>query len=262
MTDRAKNETCDAFLGGRMRLIQPRQGNRASIDAILLAAAVPLRSGDLCADLGAGTGAAGLALGVRVPGGRIALVDKDEATLALAAENITLNALRERVFTVHCDISGESACFDDAGLPPGSCAAVMANPPYYEPGTVRVSPDRGREAAFIALDTTLDQWVRVAARLLRPKGVFAVVHRPEALTGLLAACRNRFGGIEILPIHARPGAPAIRIIVRAIKASRAPLKLLPPFTLHETEGSAFTGAAAKVLSGIEILPLDESGAGA
>ena len=58
----------DAVLGGRLRLRQPLKGHRVGHDAILLAAATGGRSGEHAADLGAGVGAAGLALAARVGG--------------------------------------------------------------------------------------------------------------------------------------------------------------------------------------------------
>ena len=45
--------TEDGFLGGQLRLRQPKGGHRAGHDAILLAAATPARSGDRVVDLGA-----------------------------------------------------------------------------------------------------------------------------------------------------------------------------------------------------------------
>jgi len=60
--------TEDAFLGGGLRLRQPKSGHRAGHDAMLLAAATPARSGDRVVDLGAGVGAAGLAVAKRVAG--------------------------------------------------------------------------------------------------------------------------------------------------------------------------------------------------
>ena len=58
----------DAVLGGRLRLRQPRRGHRVGHDAILLAAATGGRAGEQAVDLGAGVGAAGLALAARVAG--------------------------------------------------------------------------------------------------------------------------------------------------------------------------------------------------
>src|SRR4030088_999267 len=78
MTDPSGELTEDAFLGGRLRLRQPKSGHRAGHDAMLLAAATSARSGDRVVDFGAGVGAAGLALATRIPGIRIVLVEIDE----------------------------------------------------------------------------------------------------------------------------------------------------------------------------------------
>ena len=50
--------TQNAFLGGLVRLWQPRRGYRAGADPVLLAAAVPARGGQSVLDLGCGAGAA------------------------------------------------------------------------------------------------------------------------------------------------------------------------------------------------------------
>src|SRR2546428_11590636 len=89
--------TEDAALGGRLRLQQPARGHRVGHDAILLAAACPARAGERAVDLGAGVGAAGLALAARVPGTAVTLVEIDSRLAALAAENAQLNGLAPRL---------------------------------------------------------------------------------------------------------------------------------------------------------------------
>src|SRR5688572_25642885 len=83
--------TDDAVLDGRLRLRQPNKGHRVGHDAILLAAATAAKKGEHAVDLGSGVGAAGLALGSRVEGLRVTLVDVDPALVALAAENAERN---------------------------------------------------------------------------------------------------------------------------------------------------------------------------
>ena len=90
----------DAVLGGRLRLRQPKRGHRVGHDAILLAAACPREPGDKVVDLGAGVGAAGLALAARVPGTTVTLVEIDPKLAALAGENARLNGLEARVRAV------------------------------------------------------------------------------------------------------------------------------------------------------------------
>ena len=67
--------TDDAALGGRLKLLQPERGHRFGHDAILLAASVAARPGESIVELGAGVGAAALALLARVPGANAVLVE-------------------------------------------------------------------------------------------------------------------------------------------------------------------------------------------
>src|SRR6201991_197513 len=106
--------TEDAFLGGRLRLRQPKSGHRAGHDAMLLAAATPARSGDRVVDFGAGVGAAGLALAVRNPGIRIVLVEIDELLVELARGNAASNRIEANVIAM--DLASGADAFAGAGL--------------------------------------------------------------------------------------------------------------------------------------------------
>src|SRR5262245_57307531 len=90
----------DAVLGGKLRLKQPSGGHRVGHDAILLAAACSAHAGERVVDLGAGVGAAGLALAYRIDGAKVVLVEVDAALAALAAENAQLNGRSARVSAV------------------------------------------------------------------------------------------------------------------------------------------------------------------
>src|SRR5512140_1536549 len=79
--------TEDAFLGGQLRLRPPKSGHRAGHDAMLLAAATSARAGDRVVDLGAGVGAARLAVARRVAGVKLVLVAIDAALATLARGN-------------------------------------------------------------------------------------------------------------------------------------------------------------------------------
>ena len=60
--------------------------------------------------------------------------------------------------------------------------------------------------------------------------------------------------MAVLPIHGRMGQPAIRVLVRAIKGSRAPMTLWPGLMLNDEDGRP-TVAAEAVLRNAEALPL-------
>src|SRR5579872_1462488 len=105
----------DAVLGGRLVLRQPRQGHRFGHDAILLAAASTGGAGEHAVDLGAGVGAAGLALANRIAGLKVTLAEIDPGLTALAAENAERNGLADRVRAVCLDAAAPAAAFAAAG---------------------------------------------------------------------------------------------------------------------------------------------------
>lgn len=222
----------DRLLDGRLVLRQPKRGHRAGSDAILLAAAIPdLGDGPLL-DIGAGVGTIGLAVALAQPGLRVVLIERDPELAALAAGNIILNHLDERVSAVAGDIAGPAATL---GLQPASFACVAMNPPFYPPREHRASPVPNRRAAHVA-EGTLEPWLKAARRLLRPGGRIALIHRAEALAEVLDGLATGFGDVAVRPVHALADRPAIRIVVTAILNSRKPAALLPAFVLNTPDG--------------------------
>jgi tRNA1(Val) A37 N6-methylase TrmN6 len=246
--------TEDAVLGGALRLRQPRRGHRVGHDAILLAAACPAQAGEHVVDLGAGVGAAGLALAVRALDIAVTLVEIDPHLAALAADNAALNGMAARVRSVVLDAAAPARAFAAAGLAPESVARVLMNPPFNDPVRQKTSPDRRRRLAHAAPREAVAAWIRTAARLLRPRGTLTVIFRADGLVDLGRALDSVFGAITVLPVYPKPDEPAIRILVRATKASRAPLALLPGLVLSDAEGHP-TPQAEAVLRAGAILPL-------
>jgi tRNA1(Val) A37 N6-methylase TrmN6 len=238
--------TEDAVLGGRLRLRQPKRGHRVGHDAILLAAACPARKGDAAVDLGAGVGAAGLALAARVPDTTVALVEIDPKLAALAAENARLNRMETRVRAVALDVTAPSRAFAAAGLAADSVAHVLMNPPFNDSQRQRSSPDAGRALAHVAPRAVLAAWIKTATRLIRPRGTLTLIWRADGLADVLTALAPAFGAVAVTPVHPAPGKPAIRVLVTAVKASRAPLVLAPPLVLADATGRP-TAAAEAVL---------------
>lgn len=252
MTELPDGLTEDAFLGGQLRLRQPKAGHRAGHDAMLLAAATAARPGDRIAEFGAGVGAAGLALARRVPETRIVLIEIDEALAALARQNAALNAIEADVIAM--DVASGSGVFAAAGLAPDSFDVVLMNPPFNESRRHRPSPHRSRKRAHVADATTLDSWVGASRRILKTGGVLTLIWRADALPEVLATLDDGFGGLTILPVHGTASAPAIRVLVRAIKGGRAPTALHPGLMLNDESGVPTT-QAQEILAGKRTLPL-------
>jgi tRNA1(Val) A37 N6-methylase TrmN6 len=237
----------DAWLGGRLTLLQPMRGHRVGSDAALLVAATGAPEGRI-ADVGAGVGAVGLALLGRHDRSSADLVEINPDLSRLAEANAARNGFAGRARVVIVDIL-RPRDRREAGLPDEAVNIVVTNPPFFDAGKVRVSPDAARAEARVFArrkegGASLANWIRACLAILAPGGRFVMIHRPDALAAMLEASENRLGALAVLPVHPRAGVSAHRLLVRGQKGSKAPLRIAPALILHEADGGLTAEADA------------------
>jgi tRNA1(Val) A37 N6-methylase TrmN6 len=245
-------ETVDGFHRGKFWLVQPAgKGHRAGLDAMLLAAAVPSGFTGRLADLGAGAGAAGLAVAARCPEAVVTLVEASPAMALYAERSIALaenGLLASRASVLSADVTLTGEARTTAGLADRSFDFAIMNPPF-NAAEDRTSPDEMRKLAHVMDEDMFERWIRTAAAIVKPRGGLALIARPASLRPMLDALAGRFGRAEIVPIHPRPDAAAIRIVLRAWKGARGALSITPPLVLHETNGNRLGSRADAICNG-------------
>lgn len=229
--------THDGFLGGRVLAWQPKDGYRAATDPVFLAAACPARTGESVLELGCGVGVAALCLSARVDGLRVTGVERQTLYADLARRN--------GVTVVEADLTEMPADLRQIAFD-----HVIANPPYLAAGAGTAARDAGREGAFRE-ETPLIHWCAVAKARLKPGGWLTMIHLAERLPDVLDALEG-FGSIAVLPLAARHGRDAGRVIVRARKGGRGAFRLCAPILIHEgaahaRDGDDYSAAARAVL---------------
>jgi len=238
MTDADVTE--DALLGGRIRIRQPARGYRVNVDTLLLAAAVEARDGMRLMEAGCGVGAALIAVGARHENIALVGVERETNIAQLARENVAMNAMLQRAEIV----TGDAL---DKMLPLGVFDGVFVNPPFDAEGETR-APAEIRRHAHVS-DACVDAWIAALADRLKGGAALTLIHRAAKLPELLAALEGRLGGPEIIPIRPRAGEAAKRVLVRARKGSRAPLRLLKGLDLHDGSDAKYAPETDAILRG-------------
>lgn len=218
-----QDQTQDLFLGGRLRLSQPRHGYRAAMDPVFLAAACPAQAGQSVLELGCGVGVASFCLGARVAGLRLHGLELQPAYAELARQNALATGIS---LEVHQGDLRQMPVALRAGFD-----HVIANPPYFAPQDGTAARDPGREIAQRE-ETPLADWLLAARKRLNPGGWLTLIHLADRLPDILRGL-DGYGAIAVLPLAPRPGRAANRVILRARKGARAPFRLLAPLILHD-----------------------------
>jgi len=227
-------------LDHKVRLLQPENGFRTSLDSVFLGAGCPAKEGSRILDLGSGVGGAAFCLLWRVKNTHVTGVEIQATHVDLATQNITLNDMDGRVEFICADVVNYNA--------PSPFDHVICNPPYLEAGTYTPSPSEERAMALghEGRETVLKDWIDAGFRNIKSGGSLTMIHRADMSDKIIAGLGKRFGAVEIIPLYPKTGQEAKRVIIRAIKDRKTPARLHAGLILHEADG-AYTARADAIL---------------
>jgi tRNA1Val (adenine37-N6)-methyltransferase len=224
-------ETLDELRPAGLKILQPAEGYRFSLDPVLLAGFARVGKGEAVADLGTGSGVIPLLLAARTQAARIVGVERQPAAADRARRSVLLNQLQARVEIVEADLREIKGV-----LAPQSFDAVLANPPYRSPGSGRRAPDAERAAARHELAGGLGDFLAAAAFLLGDGGRLSLVFLAERLAELLSGMRA--AGLEpkrLRCVHSRPGEPARLVLVEGRRRGRRGMTVEAPLFVYDGE---------------------------
>lgn len=237
------NERIDDLCTGGRRIIQRTDEFCFSMDAVLLAHFPRLTGREHILDLGTGTGV--IPLLAADGAAQITAVELNPVQAALAARNVQLNGLSEKITVREGDYRDPSALF--------ACAAfdlVFANPPYRPAASGAVSMGDGRAAARHEITATLADTVRAAAYALRHGGRLAMVHLPERLGELvLALAAEELAVKRLRMVQPRADKAPNLLLLEAVKgAALAGMRHEPALIVRDAEGN-YTAEIREIYGG-------------
>ena len=235
-------ETVERLNIGDLQLLQPRQGYRFGLDAILLANFIQAKPKQRLIDLGTGSGIIPLLVSVLTPVREIVGFELQERLMHLACRNVSLNGLDERIRIMQGNLKEVSSYFRA-----GEFDLLCSNPPYRKLGNGRINPGTEQAIARHEVACELDDLLRAAKFLLKPGGKLFLIYLPERLGELLTALqRYRLEAKRIRCIHSAKQTPASLVLVEAQRDASSGLIVLPPLFLYRRE-NVYSSEAKKIL---------------
>ena len=240
-------ETIDELRAYDLRMIQPLDGYRFSLDPLLLCSFAGRGEWGRVIDLGTGSGIIPLLLARKCGPARIVGVEVQEEMAELAVRNAELNGLSDRVEIVCADILDLRRRF-----PVSAFDLVLANPPYRSEGSGRISPKSGRDKARHETTATLADFLETAKYLVKPGGTISFIHHPVRLAEFCAAAAGlKLSILRMRMVHGNAKAPARMVLLEMAKGRKGELEVLPPLLVYEENGE-YSGEMKRILSGRDL----------
>jgi tRNA1(Val) A37 N6-methylase TrmN6 len=168
----------------------------------------------------------------------------------MAVRSLEGNGLKERVRVHPLDVRHAPRMLGQAGH-----TLAVINPPYHPRGTAPLSPDPRHHLARNEGESTLEDFLICASRLLKNGGRAALVYPAPRVFVLMCALRAvRLEPKRIRLVLERPGAKPKLALLTAVKDAGSWLDWLPPLILRDE-----TDAPSAEYRRIYRMPLDESG---
>ncbi len=225
--------TEDTVLGGRVHLVQPKEGLRTTSDSLLLAAAIDARPGAEALEMGTGCGGALLAAAWRLKETSFTGVEINPSLADFAQRSVDKNGFSDRLQIETADMTSWAQAYENR------FDTVFSNPPYFAPGSIQ-PPGPDRAQAYIE-SVSLEAWLKAMLFALKPRGCLVLIHRAAELARLLNLLDNRTGEITVLPVASFAGHEAKRVVIRARKGlKRGRVRLLAPLVMREGADHRFT----------------------
>ena len=219
------SEKVDEFLG--LKIIQRKQGPSFSLDAIILAQFVTLRTGDAVMDLGSGSGIISLILGSKPDVQSVVGVEIQEELADMSRRSVRLNRLDDKIQIVTQDIRQFKHFWK-----PEQFDLLACNPPYRRVGDGRINPDPVKAIFRHEIKCKLEDILSASSYLLRNNGRAAFVYRPERIADLIAGCRKHLLEPKRLQfVHPGVEKEANLVLLEAVKNGRPGVKIFQPLVV-------------------------------
>ncbi|WP_448821126.1 tRNA1(Val) (adenine(37)-N6)-methyltransferase [Cetobacterium sp.] len=229
-----KNEVINSLLNKSLKIIQRPDYFNFSLDSLLISNFISLtRGADKILDLGTGNGAIPLFLSQRTKA-KITGIEIQETSANLAIRNVELNNLQEQITIIHDDMKNWKNHFES-----GSQDVIITNPPFFKFHGNENQLNNLDQLTLARHEITIDleQLISVASNLLKHKGYFAMVHRPDRFLEIVDTMR-KYG---IFPkrvqfCHSKIDKPAKILLIEGIRNGKDSLTILPPLVSHDDSG--------------------------
>ena len=230
--DLKENERLDDLQQNGYKIIQNAEIFCFGMDAVLLSSFAVAKADDKVLDLGTGNGVIPILMEAKTKAAHFTGLEIQGINVDMAIRSVAFNGIENKIKIVQGDIKEASSIFGGA-----SFDVVTSNPPYMNENHGLVNPDSYKAIARHEILCTLEDVIREASKVLKDKGKFYMVHRPQRMVEIFETLtKYKLEPKRIRLVHPYADRAANMILIEAIKGANSLLKVEQPLIIYEREG--------------------------
>ena len=235
-------ERIDEIGFGDLKLIQKKGTFCYGVDAVILsdfAVNFGKNIKEVC-DMGTGTGIIPIIMSHKCKTCKFTGVELQENSAKRAVRNVELNNLQDRITVVNSDILKLGSEFNR------KFDCVVSNPPYMVQGNGLVNCNSEKMIARHETTANLEDFFKVADRIMKEKGNLFMVHRPSRLPDLITLGRRYNFELKTMEmVVPKIGGEANIVLLHYSHFGGKELRILPELPVH-TENGDYTNKILEI----------------
>ena len=228
-----ENERIDDLGVKNLKIIQNKSGFCFGIDSVLLSNfAKNIKKDSMVLDLGTGTGIIPTLLCGKTELKKVIGVEIQKDVANMAKKSIKLNKLEDKFEIINENIINLNKIFKK-----NTFDVIITNPPYKKKNTGVINENEKKLISRHEMTASLEDFIRITKDLLKDKGEFYMVHRPDRLVDILSLMRKyKIEPKKLQFVCANKNKEPNLILIKGIKNANNFLKIEKNLYIYEKDG--------------------------
>lgn len=228
-----KNEVIDDLEFNNLKIIQNKDGFCFGIDSILLSDfAKEIKENSTVLDLGTGTGIISILLCEKTKLKKIIGIEIQKEVYEMAKKSIKLNRLENKFEIINENILNLNNIFQK-----NSIDVIVTNPPYKKKNTGIINKNEKKLISRHEITANLEDFIKISKDLLKDKGEFYIVHRPERLVDILSLMRQyKIEPKKLKIVYSNKNKEPKLVLIKGIKNAKPFLKVENNLYIYDENG--------------------------
>ena len=228
------NETIDDLEFNNLKIIQNNDGFKFGIDSILLSDfSKKIKNNSIVLDIGSGSGVISILLSGKTKAKKIIGIEVQKEVADMARRSVILNNLEDKIKIINDNIKNIEKYFQNNFFD-----VIVTNPPYQKNNTGLKSEDEKNLISRHEIECTLEDIIQKSYKILKDRGEFYMVHRPERLVDILYVMRkNKIEPKLIKFVCPKVSSKPSLVLIKGIKYAKEFLKVEKNLIIYDEDGT-------------------------